>query len=914
MEGGTRSPRKLPKKKSQHYSSCMLYHGRLAQEKLCGITIATCNPSVEDDDRNIDNADSDKEVFGHHHHRRQHVVSDKMSCNFCSVEFTTRRGQKEHYKSDWHRYNLKLRLKGSKFVCEDEFEKIAGDVSSISGSEDESEMSDTDTDTGGGRGKSKPMAIPQHVRGASAHSGTDSESEGGLTIEGTARKYPKVYFKNKEGELISVFRCLLYHKKKPPSTQAELIATATDLPQKTKWAICMTAGGHFAAAVFEGETLVVHKTFHRYVVRAKRGTAQSSRDSQGNAPKSAGASIRRHNEAALIQEVQDLLTSWSEHLKKCDLIFLRAPSFNRQMFYASKNPPFKKDDVRIRTVPFPTRRPTLNEVKRVHQMLASVECYGEEGNVKDFLPMSPLRHFSPETGRLEIVSEDSLRRSPRKLKDKDLSVSPLAASPKFVSGSPSNKQTGKFILPDHLLCEENQPSSSATSTASEADLVEMEETISTLDLQQLEQTGKRPRRKKNKRQRRPSLKHQVEPEGDLFAEERYHLRNALYTACKVGDKSALRSLLAIFNHPAACVDSPLIDDTAQQGGQGAPVESGEAEVLLPLGVDKGEEISQVDKDGGATPEEKENISESVFETENVEDESFHQGEGDYEIKVTDCGDIDSEIVSNNGQEYTGNVDPLKDEDEISEIVHHDRHKNGETLEKESSEKMTSTKPAGLPGLTLGLAQPTFELSPLFTVEVLNEPFGDNSTTLLHVASKGGHPSLIRLLMKAGADPAVKDKFGKVPYSVTTSKETRNEFRRFMGEFPEKFDYSKAQIPSALTPEMEAEKRVKDAEKKKQQKKAKQERLKEKKVEMAKTRAEEEEKKRYLSLSDREKRALAAERRILQQQEVQGTAPSVLSRCWQCGTDTTGKVPFEYKDYKFCSPKCLQLHRKSCAKS
>ena len=48
--------------------------------------------------------------------------------------------------------------------------------------------------------------------------------------------------------------------------------------------------------------LVVHKTFHRYVVRAKRGTAQGSRDSQGgNAPKSAGATLRRYNEAALTQ-------------------------------------------------------------------------------------------------------------------------------------------------------------------------------------------------------------------------------------------------------------------------------------------------------------------------------------------------------------------------------------------------------------------------------------------------------------------------------------------------------------------------------------------------------------------------------------------------------------------------------------
>ena len=47
--------------------------------------------------------------------------------------------------------------------------------------------------------------------------------------------------------------------------------------------------------------VVAHKTFHRYVVRAKRGTAQSTRDGQGNAPKSGGASLRRYNEAALTQ-------------------------------------------------------------------------------------------------------------------------------------------------------------------------------------------------------------------------------------------------------------------------------------------------------------------------------------------------------------------------------------------------------------------------------------------------------------------------------------------------------------------------------------------------------------------------------------------------------------------------------------
>lgn len=79
----------------------------------------------------------------------------------------------------------------------------------------------------------------------------------------------------------------------------------------------MKSGGHFAGAVFQGlifirhqlllfvisSTVLDHKTFHRYTVRAKRGTIQSSRDShQGShKPKSAGASLRRYNETALEQ-------------------------------------------------------------------------------------------------------------------------------------------------------------------------------------------------------------------------------------------------------------------------------------------------------------------------------------------------------------------------------------------------------------------------------------------------------------------------------------------------------------------------------------------------------------------------------------------------------------------------------------
>lgn len=55
--------------------------------------------------------------------------------------------------------------------------------------------------------------------------------------------------------------------------------------------------------------VLLHKTFHRYTVRAKRGTAQGLKDSQNRShtPKSAGATLRRHNEAALVKAKLQLI-------------------------------------------------------------------------------------------------------------------------------------------------------------------------------------------------------------------------------------------------------------------------------------------------------------------------------------------------------------------------------------------------------------------------------------------------------------------------------------------------------------------------------------------------------------------------------------------------------------------------------
>lgn len=88
--------------------------------------------------------------------------------------------------------------------------------------------------------------------------------------------------------------------------------------------------------------------------------------------RSAGASLRRYNEGALEQEVHELIKSWSHHLKGANAIFIRTPKTHQSMFTGGRQPQFTKDDPRVRGIPFVTRRPTLKEVKRVYNCLASI--------------------------------------------------------------------------------------------------------------------------------------------------------------------------------------------------------------------------------------------------------------------------------------------------------------------------------------------------------------------------------------------------------------------------------------------------------------------------------------------------------------------------------------------------------------
>jgi|ERR1711971_221568 len=188
-------------------------------------------------------------------------------------------------------------------------------------------------------------------------------------------------------------------------------------------------------------------------------------------------------------------------------------------------------------------------------------------------------------------------------------------------------------------------------------------------------------------------------------------------------------------------------------------------------------------------------------------------------------------------------------------------------------------------------------------QLVNTQFGASKASCLHLAAKEGHRQMVTLLLSLGADPTVRDKAKKVPFNLSKDREVRNSFRKFMGENPEAFDYKIAKIPAPLDKEEEEERERKASEKKKAQREKKREKEKAQKEEDAKVKTAEAEKQRFLNLTDREKRALAAERRLM------GSGGEVQKQlCFLCGLDITGKTPFEYGDNKFCSTKCVKMHR------
>lgn len=152
--------------------------------------------------------------------------------------------------------------------------------------------------------------------------------------------------------------------------------------------LCMIGGGHFAAMVVSltpkktrkgvddrSATVIASKTFHRYTTRRKQGGSQSANDSSKGAAHSAGSSLRRYNEAALVQDVRNLLHEWKGLIDTSELIFIRATGTTnrRTLFGPYDGQVLTANDQRIRGFPFNTRRATQGELMRAFVELTRVK-------------------------------------------------------------------------------------------------------------------------------------------------------------------------------------------------------------------------------------------------------------------------------------------------------------------------------------------------------------------------------------------------------------------------------------------------------------------------------------------------------------------------------------------------------------
>lgn len=180
----------------------------------------------------------------------------------------------------------------------------------------------------------------------------------------------------------------------PPDGGVALPKETNPSPSGPHVFLCMIGGGHFAAMVVSlapkmtknnnadsrQATVIAHKTFHRYTTRRKQGGAQSSNDSAKGAAHSAGASIRRYNETALVTEVRALLAEWKAIISSSELLFIRATgSTNRSTLFGSSADddarPLRPDDPRLRGFPFSTRRATEAELMRCFVELTRMKVH-----------------------------------------------------------------------------------------------------------------------------------------------------------------------------------------------------------------------------------------------------------------------------------------------------------------------------------------------------------------------------------------------------------------------------------------------------------------------------------------------------------------------------------------------------------
>lgn len=368
----------------------------LPQELLATLSVKSQTPSVA-----VQNTEPtpEKQAEG----EPEHAVASATSCAICKVPYLNVQEQRDHARSDHHRYNVKAQLRGNPTLDETQFTKAVGELDeSISGSG----SSESDEEEDGSADVTLAALLKRQAKMAQGAEERETPSKP------NPGKHPIFWFSSPlfpSNTSLGIYRALFtdveqqepawlvdsVQRKQLSPTYAQRSSAATPENSASSGSsphvfICMIGGGHFAAMLVslapeihrkQGGTedrqarVIAHKTFHRYTTRRKQGGSQSASDASRGAAHSAGSTLRRYNEAALEKEIRDLLADWKQMIDDAQLLFIRATgSTNRRILFGQYDGQvLRQNDPRLRGFPFSTRRATQGELMRCFKEITRVK-------------------------------------------------------------------------------------------------------------------------------------------------------------------------------------------------------------------------------------------------------------------------------------------------------------------------------------------------------------------------------------------------------------------------------------------------------------------------------------------------------------------------------------------------------------
>ncbi|KRZ72390.1 Protein vms-1 [Trichinella papuae] len=314
-------------------------------------------------------------------------VSGNFPCEECQISLDTSLDKFVHVKSAYHRINSKRSKLGLRAMSYQSFSSLSED------------------------------AVQKMLR--ELRNAVEQFNFSNWKFNNCLFKRGSVYFETKFGDVYSCNSSLFYDRNEEYNVDAILPRLLSLSSEKVIWIVMLIASGNFAGAVFERGVMIEHRCFHRYTNRAKTGGAQCSKDNRGQRyTASAGALMRRYNEQALINQIHGLIFEWSKWIESSEILFFHCSNEYKSTIFDKTGISTAAKHPAMRSIPFSTGRPTLEEVKRVYKKLITVQKLGKRDYFLVEIYRSLASEQSFEIQPVETVAEhkESVRDLRRKQK------------------------------------------------------------------------------------------------------------------------------------------------------------------------------------------------------------------------------------------------------------------------------------------------------------------------------------------------------------------------------------------------------------------------------------------------------------------------------------------------------------------